>query len=71
MLIEVRRVKVMRKPKNLNEYYQQTVLNNYKLISELSEQVFILPTRPTNSSDLSNMLLCQSHLAILATKCSI
>ncbi|MDJ0730413.1 MAG: class I SAM-dependent methyltransferase [Crocosphaera sp.] len=52
-------------------WYPYSLLNNYKLISELSEQVFIFPTRPTNSSDLSNVLLCQSHLAILATKCSL
>lgn len=49
-------------------WYPYSLLNDFKLISELSKQVFILPTRATNSHELTNFLLCQSHVAILALK---
>lgn len=52
-------------------WYSYSLLNNFTLISQLSKQVLILPTSRTNSDVLTNFLLCQSHLAILATKISL
>ena len=47
-------------------WYPYSLLNSYRLISRLSEDVILLPTRPVNAGNLANMLLSQSHLAIWA-----
>lgn len=47
-------------------WYSFSLLNRYRLISSLSKELAIFPTRPVNEGKLGNMLLSQSHLAIWA-----
>lgn len=48
-------------------WYAYSLLNDFGLIASLSAEQYIIPTRPSNS-DRGNLLLSQSHLAILAMK---
>jgi SAM-dependent methyltransferase len=48
-------------------YFPYSLLNDYGLISSLSAEVDIIPTRPSSLRE-GNLLLAQSHMAILAVK---
>ena len=41
---------------------------DFRLISRLAREVYILPTVPARATGTGNLLLCQSHLAILGLK---
>lgn len=49
-------------------WYPYSLFNNYGLISELSEKLLILPTRKVNTDEQRNLLICQSHIAIIGWK---
>ena len=49
-------------------WYPYSLLNNFPLIAELSSEQYIIPTTPIRPMNMNNMLLTQSHLAILAVK---
>jgi ubiquinone/menaquinone biosynthesis C-methylase UbiE len=48
-------------------WYPYSLFNDFGLISSLSTEQYIFPTRPS-SSKRGNLLLSQSHIAILAVK---
>jgi ubiquinone/menaquinone biosynthesis C-methylase UbiE len=49
-------------------WYPYSLLADYGTIARRAREAFVVPTRSVNSNDLSNLLMCQSHLAILAYK---
>jgi|HubBroStandDraft_6_1064221.scaffolds.fasta_scaffold57524_2 ubiquinone/menaquinone biosynthesis C-methylase UbiE len=49
-------------------WYPYSLLNNHADIARFSDEMFYIPTRSVNSATLSNFLLNQSHLAVLALK---
>jgi ubiquinone/menaquinone biosynthesis C-methylase UbiE len=49
-------------------WYPYSLLNNHSDIARFSDEMFYIPTRSTNVATLSNFLLNQSHLAVLAIK---
>ena len=49
-------------------WYPYSLLADYGVIARRAREAFIVPTQPVNSNDFSNLLMCQSHLAILAYK---
>ena len=48
-------------------WYPYSLFDDFGLISSLSSEQYIIPTRPSNL-DRGNLLLSQSHIAILAIK---
>lgn len=48
-------------------WYPYSLFNDFGLIASLSSETYIIPTRPSNSAK-GNLLLTQSHFAILAVK---
>jgi len=49
-------------------WYPYSLLNDYGPLRRAAARLFVIPTRNVNTSATGNMLLCQSHLAILALK---
>jgi SAM-dependent methyltransferase len=49
-------------------WYPYSLLNNHAEIAKFSDEMFYIPTRGVNIATLSNFLLNQSHLAVLAIK---
>jgi SAM-dependent methyltransferase len=49
-------------------WYPYSLLNNHADIAQFSDEMFYIPTRRLNTAALSNFLLNQSHLAVLAIK---
>lgn len=48
-------------------WYPYSLLNDYGLISSMADEVFMVPTRPSSLKD-GNLLVAQSHMAIVAIK---
>lgn len=49
-------------------WYPYSVLDNYGVIAALAGALYLIPTRPPNSDRFDNLLLAQSHIAVVATK---
>ena len=49
-------------------WYPYSLLNNHADIARFSDEMFYIPTRSVNTATLSNFLLNQSHLVVLAIK---
>ena len=48
-------------------WYPYSLLNDFDVVSELSDHYVIVPTRPANSSS-ENFMTCHSHLALACLK---
>jgi len=49
-------------------WYPYSFLNNHADVARFSDEMFYIPTRPLNTAAFSNLLLNQSHFAVLAIK---
>lgn len=49
-------------------WYPYSLFDNYGQIDRLSDEMFLMPTRPANTEAMGNLLFSQSHVAILAIK---
>jgi ubiquinone/menaquinone biosynthesis C-methylase UbiE len=49
-------------------WYPYSLFNDFALIAQLSCEQYIIPTTPIDSMSVENLLLTQSHIAILAVK---
>ena len=49
-------------------WYPYSLLDDFRLISHLAREVYILPVVPARDTGAGNLLLCQSHLAVLGLK---